>query len=267
MILKDYHVHLEQGPYNITWLEEFLKTADKLGIVEVGFSEHGHRFKETRGLLNSSGFRGRWVHNEATEKISDYIELINEAKARGYKVKLGIELDFTPEFQEDIKDFAYSYPFDYIIGSVHWLGDFGFDHPDLIDLWKEKDIDNIYEEYFYILIKAVESGIFDAIAHPDVIKVFGYKPKKNMSFLYEKFTKALAQNHLIAEVSTAGLRKPVEEMYPNKELMKLFYHYNIPLMLNSDAHRPEDVGKDFPIAINYIRKFGYSSLKYPNKEK
>jgi len=258
----DFHVHVEEGPYTLEWMRRFFEVGEKRGVVEIGFSEHGHRFKESVGLLASDGFRGRWTKGEATESIEDYIKLVQRAKNLGMPVKLGIELDYIPEYEEEIRKFAKSYPFDYVLGSIHWLKDFGFDHPDLIHEWNEKNVDEVYDEYFDTLLYAVKSGIFDVIAHPDVIKVFGHKAKQDMSERYDQLAKAIKQMDICVEVSTAGLRKPVGELYPSPQLLKLFKKYEVPIMINSDAHVPEDVGREFDKALMFVKTFGYDRLCY-----
>lgn len=265
MEFRDYHVHLERGPFTIEWIEKFLEVGKRRGIIEIGFSEHGHRFKEAAKLIASKGFRGKWTSGEATESIEDYIKLVEKAKDMGLPVKLGIEMDYIPEYEKEIGEFIRQYPFDYVLGSVHWLGDFGFDHPDLIDKWDNLDIDKVYVEYFNTLLSAVKSGIFDVIAHPDVIKVFGHKAKGDMSKHYKKLAKAMKDMDLCAEVSTAGLRKPVGEIYPSPQLMECFYDYKVPIMLNSDAHIPEDIGRDFDKAVSFIKNNKYNDLCYFEK--
>lgn len=262
MKFRDYHVHLENGPYTIEWLKKFFDEGSKKGVVEIGFSEHGHRFKEAVELTKSDGFRGTWTKGEATQSIEDYIKLIEQAKSLGFAVKLGIEMDYIPEYEDEIRKFINYYPFAYVIGSVHWLGDFGFDHPDLISEWDAKDVDQIYDEYFEILMYAIKSGIFDVMAHLDVIKVFGHRAKQDLTAVYDKLAEAIKEQGLCAEVSTAGFRKPVGEIYPAPLFMKYLAKYNIPIMINSDAHFPEDVGKDFDKALEFVKEYGYDQLYY-----
>ena len=261
----DFHVHLENGPFSLEWMQKFVEVGKKRNVVEIGFSEHGHRFKESVGLLASEGFRGEWTQKEATESIEDYIKAVEEAKKFGFPVKLGIELDYVPEYEKEILKFSKSYPFDFVIGSVHWLGDFGFDHPLLKSMWEKSDVNKTYDEYFSVLIMAVKSGIFDFIAHPDVIKVFGYRAAKDMAPVYEELAKTAKDANICMEVSTAGLRKPVGEIYPSPELMSFFKKYDIPIIINSDAHLPEDVGRDFDKAMEFVKSFGYNKLCYFDK--
>jgi histidinol-phosphatase (PHP family) len=116
MELRDYHVHLEEGPFTIEWIEKFLEVGKRKGIVEIGFSEHSHRFKEAAELIASKGFRGKWTSGEATESIEDYIKLVEKAKDMGLPVKLGIEMDYIPEYEKEIGEFIRQYPFDYVLG-------------------------------------------------------------------------------------------------------------------------------------------------------
>jgi len=159
------------------------------------------------------------------------------------------------------------YPFDYVIGAVHWLGDFGFDNPDYLCEWSSRDVYETYREYFEVLTDAVKSGIFDIIAHIDVIKVFGYKTEKDLSQVYRKVAEAMYKANICAEISTAGLRKPVGEIYPSQDIMIHLREYGIPVIINSDAHRPEDVGRDFDKALEYVKCFGFGNLCYFEKRK
>ncbi|MGB9813881.1 MAG: histidinol-phosphatase [Thermovenabulum sp.] len=267
MKLKDYHVHIEKGPYTLEWLKKFFDTAEKRNIGELGISEHLYRFHQAKALWRGGPIRNEWHEKRAVMDIDDYIELIERAKKEGYPVKLGVEADYFPENEDIIREFIKNYPFDYVIGSVHWLSEFGFDNPDRIFEWEGKDIDRVYEEYFETLIKAVKSGIFDFIAHPDLVKIFNYRAKSDLSSLYESLAREIKNMDLCVEISTAGLRKPVKEIYPSKELMNYFAKYYIPVILNSDAHCPEDVGKNFEEAVEFIKSFGYNKLCYFEERK
>ncbi|WP_422446953.1 histidinol-phosphatase HisJ family protein [Thermoanaerobacterium sp. DL9XJH110] len=267
MQYRDYHVHLERGPYTVEWMKRFLDEGRKKGVIEIGFSEHGHRFVQAGDIYRSSGYRGRWAASEATEDIEEYIDIVEKAKSLGFPVKLGIEMDYIPEYEEEIREFVNRYPFDYVLGAVHWLGDFGFDNPDLFDEWERRDVDRTYEEYFDVLLKAVRSGIFDCIAHPDVIKVFGHRARRDMGGIYAEVARALKEKDICAEVSTAGLRKPAGELYPSPLMMEYFKEYDVQLLINSDAHEPEDVGRDFDKALEFLKGYGYDRLFYFHRRK
>lgn len=256
-MLTDYHTHTERGPYSVAWLEEFLKVARSRGIAEYGVSEHGYRFRQTAHLLDNP-----WTRERRTEDLDEYLRMVEEARAAGHHVRFGLELDYIPGKEEALAAFIGQYPFDYVIGSVHWLGDFGFDLLEMKHMWRGRDLRTIYDEYFSILIRMVESRLFDFVGHADVIKVFGYEPDDPV-FLqewYERLAETFANCDAVFEISTAGLRKPVGKLYPAPGLLKACKARGVPTVINSDAHRPEDVGADYDQAVACALDAGYNTL-------
>lgn len=256
-MLTDYHTHTERGPYTVQWLEQFLAMAKSRGIAEYGVSEHAYRFKQAGHLLDNP-----WTRERRTEDLDAYFGMIQQARKEGHQVKFGIELDYVPGTEKELAAFIASYPFDYVIGSVHWLGDFGFDLLEMKDQWPGRDLEATYSEYFSILKQMVESDLFDFVGHADVIKVFGYEPA-NEQFLdqwYEQMAQVFARYNSVVEISTAGLRKPVGKMYPAPNFLKACKAADVPIVINSDAHRPEDVGADYDQAIAFAKVAGYDRL-------
>lgn len=256
-MLTDYHTHTERGPYTVAWLERFLDMAQVRGIAEYGVSEHGYRFVQAAHLLDNA-----WTRERRTQDIEAYIDMVAKARAAGHEVKLGLELDYIPGMESKLEAFIRQYPFDYVIGSVHWLGDFGFDLLEMKSMWETQDLKQIYDQYFATLTQMVESELFDFVGHADVIKVFGYEPQDAV-FLgdwYDRLVEAFKRHGSVIEISTAGLRKPVGKMYPAPGLLHRCSAAGVPIVLNSDAHRPEDVGADYDQAIDYAREAGYETL-------
>lgn len=249
--ITDYHVHVERGPYTVEWLEEFVAQAHKAGVTELGISEHAYRFTQTRNLLSNP-----WVEKRKTEDLDAYLGLLQAARKKGIKVKIGIEMDFMPDNAEGMRDFLAAYPFDYAIGSVHWLGGFGFDLDEMRDQWEQNRIEVVYDTYFSILEQMIEARCVDIIGHADVIKVFGFKAPAVARTWYERLTPKIKQSGLALEVSTAGWRKPVSEIYPAPEWLPGLVAADVPLVLSSDAHRPEDVGALYPQALDLLRALG-----------
>ena len=258
-MLTDYHVHLETGPYTLDWLKEYLDVAKSRGITDLGFSEHGYRFKQAKQLLFNP-----WVAERQTEDLEEYIKLIIQAKEQKLPVKLGIELDYLPGKEKEIEEFLKPYPWDYVIGSVHWLNDWGFDLDQMKDRWSDKKVIDIYTQYFSIVEEMIASKLFDILGHLDVIKVFGHKPddseKEKLLMIYDQLVSKLSSSEIAVELSTAGLRKPVNELYPSPDLMKRLVNRRVPLIINSDAHRPADVGADYPQGIKYLKDHGVKSI-------
>ncbi len=259
-MIFDYHVHLERGPYQRWWLDRFVHRAEGRGLAEIGFSEHMYRFKQAAGLLGNP-----WENRRRTQDLGRYLDLLQHARSEGLPIKIGIEFDYVPRLEDEIGRFLDRYPFDYRLGSVHWLGDFGFDLDDSLTCWKTLDLLAIYNKYFDTLVQLARSGLADVIAHPDVIKVFGYQPTGPgaAAFLDEQYARAaeaIAANDLVAEVSTAGLRKPVGRMYPEPRFLKALRARSAPIVISSDAHRPLDVAADFDRAVEYARAAGYDEV-------
>lgn len=251
----DYHIHLEQGPYTDAWLEEFLTVARQRGLREIGFTEHAYRFRAAAEILDND-----YGRRHATQEIEDYVDLIVRARDRHPWIKLGIEMDYVPGKEEVIRRFLSSYPFDFVLGSVHFLGPWGFDNPEYIHEWERRDVDEVYRLYFDTLQQAARSGLFDVLAHPDVIKVFGHRPSVKMIDAYEKTVAAIAAAGPAIEVSSAGLRKPVGEPYPDEDFLRLAFAAGIPITTASDAHRPADVGKDLEAIVTLAKKVGYKTV-------
>lgn len=253
--ITDYHVHVERGPYTLDWLEQFVRQAEKAGVTELGISEHAYRFTQTRHLLSNP-----WVEKRKTEDLDAYLGLLQEARKRGIRVKIGIEMDVMPDNMEAMKEFLASYPFDYAIGSIHWLGGFGFDLEVMRDHWEENRVEDVYETYFSLLEGMIRSRPVDIIGHADVIKVFGFKAPEVAARWYARLTPLIKESGLAVEVSTAGWRKPVGEIYPAPEFLRGLVEAGVPLVLSSDAHRPEDVGALYPQALDMLRALGVKRL-------
>lgn len=254
-MLIDYHTHLERGPYSLEYLQTFVDTARKRGIAEICFTEHGHFFHESCKLLNND-----WSLSIPRRHVADYIQLVKLAKDMGLPVKLGLEMDFIPETKVQTAHFLASHPFDFVLGSVHWIDGFGFDNPEWLSEWHTRSVDELYRRYFALLREAVQSKMFDAIAHPDVIKIFGHRPSFSLQDEYTQVADTLADNSVCLEVSTAGWRKPVNEIYPHLDFLKTCLDRGVNITLASDAHEPDHVGYDFDRAVLLLRGLGLKQL-------
>jgi len=282
-MLVDYHMHLERGPFAPAWLDRFLATARDRGLAEIGISEHIYRFREAQeaygawwGEVEAGGrvgageqprpgtpaFAERWWTERGTQSLREYTTLLREAGERGLPVRLGIEADYFPGAEGAIRAIVSEAAFDYVIGSVHWIGTWGFDLLGVEGLWGGRDVDRMYREYFALLGQAARSGLFNIMAHPDLIKVMGHRPSAalDLETLYADAAEAFVAGGVAVEVSTAGLRKPVGELYPDPAFLRACQRRGVPLSLASDAHQPEDVGLDFAQAVALARDCGYREV-------
>lgn len=264
----DYHVHLEKGPYTAEWLGQFVAAARRQGLHEMGLSEHLH------DLYEGPAASGRWWEEETDPEdrefarawwqarpryhLDEYVALVRSARPEGLALRLGIEVDYFPSAAGPLRHLLAAYPWDYVLGSVHWLGGWGFDHLDRLESWQGRDVDAVYRRYGALLMEAAGSGLFDIMAHPDVIKLAGYRPSYDLTPWYDEVARAFAAAGVAVEVSTAGLRRPCAEIYPAEPFLRRCREHGVPITLASDAHRPEDVGRDLEAAVTMARRCGYT---------
>jgi len=234
----DYHIHglaHEGPPHTVERLLPYVEAARAAGLTEIGFAEHDHYLAG----LDFNVFSRLGQH----EKII---------------VRAGLEVDFRPE-----KDYAQElsgYPWDYLIGSVHTIGDWDFDYPGQEAGFGGRDIDEIYSAYFNLVARAAATGIFQIIGHLDLVKIYGHRPRKPVVELAEQVLLVIARRGAALELNTAGLFKPAGEYYPSRELLERAFSLNIPVTIGSDAHTPQEVGRERDRAVKMLRCIGYNCL-------
>lgn len=271
-MLIDYHIHLEADshlrdcPYTISRIEEYLKVAAGKGVTEIGITEHCNRFVEFAPIMEPVRHGpeavpriASWLHDSCTGNLEEYVSFLVSCKERGLPVKLGIEVDYIPGEEEHIREVLSPYPWDFVLGSVHFLGSWAFDVSPEIG-WPGRNVDRTFLDYMETLRGAAQSGLFDVLAHPDLIKKFGHRPRGDMTSTLEELMADISRAELAIEVSTAGLRKPVGEIYPSREFLCVARRHGIPITLASDAHSPEEVGMDMEKALDWARACGYNEI-------
>ncbi|RFB17011.1 histidinol-phosphatase HisJ family protein [Bacillus sp. HNG] len=253
----DYHNHLELGTLELDYLMKFIDEAKLKKIDHFGISEHAYHFYQTKDILSNP-----WVDARRYYDMKDYVDLFKLAWKNDIDVKMSIEMDYTPGKHNEMEKFISSYDFDYVIGSIHWVGDFGIDLAEFRDEWDKRDLHDTYTKYYDQVITLAQSNLFDIIGHIDLVKIFKYIPEDEEFLLhqFDRATTALANSKTCVEISTAGLRKPIGKLYPDPRLLQMCFDKNIPIVLSSDAHRPQDVGADFEQAIDLAKSVGYKTL-------
>jgi len=180
-------------------------------------------------------------------------------------IRLGYEVDFLPNY---IDKRVLNAKVDYLIGSVHFINKWGFDNPEFIGKWQNSNIDKIWQDYFDAIEDMAKSGYFQIVGHLDLIKVFNYKPKKDIKLLAKNAIKAIKKANMSIELNSAGFRKPVKESYPSKELLQMCYESEIPITFGSDAHKIEEIGFKYNEIVSLAREVGYKNcVSYINKDK
>jgi histidinol-phosphatase (PHP family) len=262
-VIVDYHMHLrspvdgrEEIDHTVEAVERFVEVARSRGVDEIGFTEHVYYFRQTRDLWTHPYYAERCVYD-----LDAYCDAVLEAKGRGLPVKLGLEVDYLPGRERDTMEMLEPYPWDFLLGSVHEIEGHAIDADPDEGLWKHFPIEEVWRRYFIALRGAARSGLFDVLAHPDLVKIFGRRPSADEVFLHHDETAAAFEAAGVAfEVSTAGLRKPVGELYPDPAFASACRARGVPATTASDAHQPADVGRDLDQAVELMRSAGYETV-------
>ena len=261
-MLTDYHVHLrpdedaeppERHAFTLENVERYVAAAEAGGIEELGCSEHVYRFRQALDL-----WRHPFWEEQARDDLDAYCDFVAATPLR-----LGLEVDFVPGAEDRTANLLDERELDYVIGSVHFLGDRAVDHEGW-DVWKgDDDADAVWERYFETLAEAARSGLFDILAHPDLVKIWGSArpgPERDPRFHYEPAVEAIGESGIAVEVSTAGLRKPVGEIYPAPDFARMCVDAGAVFTLSSDAHVPTDVGHGYEEAVSEMRDWGIDEI-------
>jgi histidinol-phosphatase (PHP family) len=263
--LTDYHVHLrpdDPGTEAADYFTErnlarFVERAREQGIEELGFSEHVYRFREALEVWRHPF----WVE-QAVDRLDDYVEFLLAMRDAGYPVKIGIELDYVRGREEELAALLEGRPFDYVVGSVHFIAERAVDHEGY-DAWRESAPGEVWREYFEAVGDAAATGLFDVLAHLDLVKVWGAgrpAPPEPLTTYYASAMSAIRVADVAIELSTAGLRKPVGEIYPSPDLLAMCLAAGKPVSLSSDAHVPEHVGFAYDRAVETLRALGVDQV-------
>ncbi|MBM4160108.1 MAG: histidinol-phosphatase HisJ [Ignavibacteria bacterium] len=247
-MISDYHTHTVLCKHGEGDVEQYILKAIELGFDEVGCSDH-------------SPMPGNFdpQHRMSLEQYysiyaPSVLELAEKYKDR-IVVKRGIEAEFLPGQEQWVGGFVRENGFDFVIGSVHFVSEDGEEMPLFGREYEGCELEDLYEGYYEAIRASAKSGMFDIIAHVDLIKKFGHRSSKRIDELIREALKAIKASDLCLEINTSGLRKPERETYPGEGILKIAKELRIPLTLGSDAHRPEDVGTDFDVAIALIEQY------------
>ena len=245
----DYHMHTPLCRHATGEPGEYAKRALELGFKEIGFSDHSPMPHD-----DFDDWRMRY------DQLDEYVEKVRKVRKDfpQLTIRLALEVDYLPGHEDWIRQLAARHPWDYFIGSVHYVSDsWAIDNPQKISEWKKFDPFEVWSIYFKRLTKAAETGFFEIIGHVDLPKKFGHRPSRNCGPLYERFLDMAKKHNCAIELNTAGLQKDCKEIYPSREILQLAFQKGVPITFGSDAHAPEEVGMNFAEAIQLAREVGY----------
>lgn len=247
--MLDGHIHIEHGKYALEWIEQFVGKACEMQVNEIWLLEHCYRFKEFEPMYDNvckySDYIDKWFHRSyGVLELQDYLQLIQKVRQEKYpvKIKFGLEICYFEKYEAFIKEQSKDKGFDFLLGSTHFIGDFAFDHK--AEFWSSIDVDAAYRSYFERSVSLANSHLFDGIAHPDAISLFGHKPSFDLSDYYIRLAKALAKNNMYAEENSGVYRRlpDTATLGMDKKMLSIMKENNVKILTVSDAHYPEDVG-------------------------
>ena len=239
--MLDLHVHLigeRDRPATKDNIRAYLDQAVRKGLKEIGFADHDLYWEDLRLEL----FK---------EVAPEYPELA---------VRVGLEVDYRLQDESKIRALLNSFPFDFVIGSVHEIEGRAFDLPGEEKIHRDKDADTLYREYFTLVAQAARSKLFTTIGHFDLIKIFGVRPHTDILILAAEALTAVRENDCALEINTNGRYKPIGEFYPEKRLVEEIQRRGIAITLGSDAHQPEVVGRDLDEVVEELKLAGVKEI-------
>jgi histidinol-phosphatase (PHP family) len=246
----DYHMHTPLCRHAAGEPVEYAARAMALGLTEIGFSDHSPMPRD-----DFDDWRMRF------DQLDQYVNEVYQARQScpNLTIKLALEVDYIPGHQDWIRQLAARHPWDYFIGSVHYVSDsWDLDNPKKLSHWRERDPFEVWTAYFDRLTQAAASGLFEIIGHADLAKKFCFYPKQDCTHLYTAFLAAAKKSGAAVELNTAGLRKDCREIYPSRHIVELAHDAGVPITFGSDAHAPEEVGMNFAEAVELAHTVGYT---------
>jgi histidinol-phosphatase (PHP family) len=264
--MSDAHLHLyphrsptnpdagapPDAPYPLDLVERFVAAAAARSVAELTFTEHLFRCVESAKALGPfwehaddpvlAEYTRAAISADRTMSLDGYVDLILRAKQAGLPVLLGLEVDFVPGTIEAVLELVDPYPFDLLIGSVHWIDGWWFDRAAVAGEWDRRGHRRVYEEYFALKTALAATGAVDVLAHPDRIKYLGHRLPEEPLDLYEELVRAAATTGMAFEVNSAGLRHPVAEVYPGPSLLRMVGDAGLEITFGSDGHRADQAG-------------------------
>lgn len=251
-MIVDYHMHTPLCRHAVGEPEAYARRALELGIEEIGFSDH---------CPMPPSYDPDWRMTSA--EYPSYIEMVRRCQ-RAFpqlSIKLGLEADHHPGTEDFVKGVIAANPFDYVIGSIHYLGDWAFDNPEHTKGFEAQDLHRIYAQYYELVVQLAGTGMYDILGHPDVIKKFGHRPDRDYEPLERRALEAVARAGMALDVNTSGLGRPAKEIYPSLRMLKAARVMGIDITFGSDAHDPKRVGDCFGLAVALAKEAGYTEFR------
>lgn len=257
MIRTDYHTHTPLCHHAEGTPEAFVQQAIQLGLQQYGIADHApmppdkEPYDEWRML---------------TAELPHYFEWIEQAKAAAsgsaLQILQGLECDWVPGIEPWVAELRSRFRWDYLIGSVHYLPNNGsVDDSLYANKTLTGSIEEDWRQYWASVEALVRSGLFDIVGHIDLVKIWGRVPAGNLMPYYEPTLQALQDSKMAVEINTAGWHKHCKEQYPTIPLLRELLKRRIPIVINSDAHYPQHVSRNYDEAVSLLQALTDNKLR------
>ncbi|NGZ77134.1 histidinol-phosphatase HisJ [Saccharibacillus alkalitolerans] len=255
-MLIDYHTHHERCGHAVGKLEQYVARGIELGLDQLGLSDH-------MPLIHVDPANYYPEMAMPMDELPRYVEEVLALKEK-YRdridIKLGLEGDYIEGHEEKIEEMVSAYPWDYVIGSVHFLGEWDVTDFRQTAQWEGRDPLDVYRTYYEAVGRAADTGFYDIVGHFDVIKRFGFAPAPEQAAekeaLEEAALRRIAGSGIAMELNASGLTKPCAEMFPSEGLLRRALALGIPLTLGSDAHDPAKLSENLDRARAQLLSLG-----------
>ena len=250
--LPDYHVHTYRCGHAGGASRDFIRKAIDRGLAEIGFSDHIPLYflpedrRDPRLAMKEDQFE---------DYVAEVLGLREEFRGR-IAVRLGLEADYAEGHEEALTAWLSRAAWDFVLGSVHFVAGDWIDAPGSAARFEREGTEHLYDEYYRLLAKAARSRQFDVLAHFDLPKKFGNRPAAWREVAETEAIAAALEGGCAVEISSAGLRKPVGEAYPEDRLLRRIVAAGIPVTFSSDAHAPAEVGWGYERTLDLARGCG-----------
>jgi histidinol-phosphatase (PHP family) len=242
----DYHIHTNFCGHAVGEPEDYVRKAIDAGFAEMGFSCHLPKVDEPDPY-----------HAMPRYMLPVYFDSIRSLQKKysgKIRIKIGIEADYIEGYEEIISYLLSAFPFDYVFGSVHFLEGWHFTSRAGRDQYSSMLPSEVFPRYFEEVRKVIKTGMFDILAHPDAIRKEYFQPVSGLVEEYASVADLLNEEGMSIEVNTAGLRREAGFIYPHRDFLKVCLDSGVPVTLGSDAHKPEDLGRDFDRVTEILKQ-------------
>ncbi|BBI30848.1 histidinol phosphate phosphatase domain-containing protein [Cohnella abietis] len=271
-VFRQLENRIHKGAYTSEWLDLYLKQAQNAGLKKVGIVDHLYRFTEYKTYYEKyidlsdtplGTLQRKWLDQVCVASVDSFVTCIQNEKEKwlrnGIELYLGIEADYFPGCESELDLILSSQPYDYVIGSVHFIDGWGFDNPATESRFELFDLETLYDRFFKVVGQAIRSELFDIVAHLDNLKAFRYRPdEQRLLPIYKQIAELLVEHNIATEIN-AGMvyRYPIKEMCPSPAFLNILSAKGVSIMTSTDAHYPENLGSYTNQQLNMLKEVGF----------